>query len=164
MLNLFFGRLIMLSLYNFIHIISAVIWVGGMFFAYNFLRPAAGESLNPPERLTVWLGVFKRFFLYVWISVVLLPLSGYLMIFMRWDSIGNAPLYVHIMNGLGTLMIIIYTLVYFSPYQKLKQAVAEQCWPDGGSALAKIRMLVAINTTLGVIVILVASAGRFYVG
>jgi len=152
----------MLSIYSLLHVLSVVIWVGGMFFAYNFLRPAAGESLEPPFRLTLWVGVFKRFFPYVWIAVVLLPLSGYLMIFMRWDSIGNSPLYVHIMNGLGTLMILIYAHVYFGPFKRLKQAVAEQKWPDGGAALAQIRVLVALNTLLGVVVIIVASGGRFF--
>jgi len=153
----------MLSIYNLLHILSAVIWVGGMFFAYNFLRPAAGESLEPPARLTLWAGVFKRFFPTVWISIILLPLTGYLMIFLRWDSVGNAPLYVHIMNALGVLMILIYMHVFFSPFKRLKSAVAEQRWPDGGKALAQIRVLVAVNTILGILVVIVASGGRFLV-
>ncbi len=152
----------MLSILSFLHVIAVVIWVGGMFFAYNFLRPAAGESLEPPARLTLWVGVFKRFFPLVWASVIILPLTGYIMIFMRWDSIGNAPIYVHIMNALGSLMILIYTHVYFSPFKRLKSAVEEKRWPDGGDALAKIRGLVAVNTILGIVVIIVASGGRFF--
>jgi uncharacterized membrane protein len=153
----------MLSLYSLLHVIAAVIWVGGMFFAYNFLRPAAGEALEPPARLRLWVSVFKRFFPYVWGTVILLPLTGYLMIFLRWDSVANAPLYVHIMNALGTLMILIYLHVYFAPFKKLKMAVVDQNWPDGGKALAKIRILIAVNTSLGVLVVLVASGGRFFV-
>lgn len=153
----------MLSIYSLVHVIAVVIWVGGMFFAYNFLRPAAGESLEPPARLTLWVGVFKRFFPYVWATVILLPLTGYLMIFLRWDAFGNAPLYVHIMNGLGILMILIYMHVFFGPFKRLKNAVTEQKWPDGGKALAQIRLLVAVNTVLGILVIIVASGGRFFV-
>jgi len=153
----------MLSIYNLLHVITAVIWVGGMFFAHNILRPAAGESLEPPARQTLWVGVFKRFFPYVWLSVVLLPLTGYLMIFLRWDSMAYAPLYVHIMNGLGMLMILIYMHVYFAPYKRLKSAVAEQRWPDGGKAIDQIRVLIGINKILGFIVIIVASGGRFFV-
>jgi len=153
----------MLSIYSLLHVIAVVIWVGGMFFAYNFLRPAAAESLEPPARLTLWTAVFSKFFPYVWASVILLPLTGYLMIFSRWDSIANAPLYVHIMNGLGVAMILIYMYVFFSPFKRLKLAVAEQKWPDGGKALAQIRILVAVNTALGLVVIVVASGGRFFV-
>lgn len=153
----------MLSLYSLLHVIAVVVWVGGMFFAYNFLRPAAAISLEPPARLTLWNAVFAKFFPYVWASVVLLPLTGYLMIFSRWESISNAPIYVHIMNGLGILMILIYMHVYFSPYKRLKMAVTNQSWPDGGKALAQIRVLVGINTILGLLVIIIASGGRFFV-
>ena len=34
-----------------LHLLSAVIWVGGMFFAYMVLRPAAATLLEPPQRL-----------------------------------------------------------------------------------------------------------------
>jgi len=150
-----------LSLYNLLHVISAVIWVGGMFFAYNFLRPAAGQMLEPPLRLTLWVAVFKRFFPYVWLSVVLLPVTGYLMVFAIWGSLADAPIYVHIMNGVGITMILIYMHVFFAPFKRLKLAVSEARWPDGGRALAQIRILVAVNMALGVLVVIVASAGRY---
>ena len=151
----------MLSLYSLIHVVAAVIWVGGMFFAYNFLRPVAGATLEPPARLTLWVGVFSKFFPYVWLSVIALPVTGYLMIFAIWQGMGQAPLYVHIMNGLGIAMILIYMHVYFAPFKRLKAAVNEAKWPDGGKALAQIRLLVAVNTALGIVVIIVASGGRF---
>ena len=153
----------MLSVLSLLHVVAVVIWVGGMFFAYNFLRPAAGTLLEPPERLTLWADVFKRFFPYVWAAVILLPLTGYVMIFMRWDHIGNAPVYVHVMNALGTLMILIYMHVFFAPFKRLKNAVQEKNWPEGGAALAQIRLLVKINTALGILVVAVASGGRFFI-
>jgi len=151
----------MLSIYSLLHVISAVIWVGGMFFAYNFLRPAAGTVLEPPLRLTLWVGVFKRFFPIVWLSVILLPVTGYLILFSVWGSFDVAPLYIHIMNGLGIIMILVYMHVFFAPYKRLKLAVSEQRWPEGGKALAQIRILVGINTIIGVLVVAVASAGRY---
>ena len=153
----------MLSIYSLLHVLAAVIWVGGMFFAYNFLRPVAGATLEPPARLTLWAGVFSKFFPYVWLAVVVLPLSGYLMIFNIWGSLQQAPLFVHFMYGLGIAMILIYMFVFFSPFKRLRGAVAESRWPDGGKALAQIRFLVAINTILGVLVIIVASGGRYFI-
>ena len=64
-----------------LHILSAVVWVGGMLFAHMFLRPVAAAHLEPPVRLPLWVGVFKRFFPFVWLSILFLPLTGYLMIF-----------------------------------------------------------------------------------
>lgn len=153
----------MLSLYISLHVLAAVVWVGGMFFAHACLRPIAVDVLEPPQRLTLWVGVFGRFFPVVWASVIALPVTGYLMLFAIWGGFAEAPLYVHIMNGLGIVMILIYMHVFFAPYKKLKLAVSEQRWPDGASALAQIRMLVGINTTIGALVIISASAGRFFV-
>ena len=143
-----------------LHILSAVVWVGGMLFAHMFLRPVAAAQLEPPVRLPLWVGVFKRFFPFVWLSILFLPLTGYLMIFDIWGSMGAAPLYVHIMNGLGIVMILIYLHVYFAPFKRLKEAVIKQDWPEGGRNLNIIRKMVGINMTIGVLVIIIASAGR----
>ncbi|MEY3672815.1 MAG: hypothetical protein RI904_2472, partial [Pseudomonadota bacterium] len=35
-----------------LHLLAALVWVGGMFFAHNALRPMAASVLQPPERLT----------------------------------------------------------------------------------------------------------------
>jgi hypothetical protein len=45
-----------------LHVLAALIWVGGMFFAWLILRPAAVSALTGPARLTLWLEVFRRFF------------------------------------------------------------------------------------------------------
>lgn len=146
-----------------LHVLSAVVWVGGMFFAYVCLRPVAASQLEPPARLQLWAGVFSKFFPFVWIAVILLPLTGYMMISNLYNSMGNAPLYVHLMNGTGSLMIFIYLHVFFAPYQRLKRAVASQDWPSGGKALAQIRVLVGVNTALGLLTALIASGGRYFI-
>ena len=143
-----------------LHLLSAVVWVGGMFFAYMFLRPVAASQLEPPMRLTLWVGVFKRFFPFVWLSILFLPLTGFVMIFDIWGGMGAAPLYVHIMNGLGIVMILIYLHVYFAPFKRLKEAVIKEDWPEGGRNLNIIRKMVGINTIIGLITLVVVSAGR----
>ncbi len=59
-----------------LHLLAALAWVGGMFFAWMILRPAAVAVLQPPERLRLWLDVFLRFFAWVWAAVLVLPISG----------------------------------------------------------------------------------------
>lgn len=142
----------------FFHVISVVVWVGGMFFAYMALRPVAASVLQPAERLTLWQGVFGRFFPWVWVSVLLILASG-LWMFMLLGA-GNAPVYVHAMFGLGILMMLIFAHVFFAPYRRLKRAVTEQDWKSGGAALTQIRKLIGLNLALGVITIAVAMLGR----
>jgi len=144
-----------------LHMLSAVIWVGGMFFAYVVLRPTAGEQLEPPVRLKLWVGVFSRFFPFVWIAVALLLITGYMMLFTSYQGFENAPKYIHIMNGLGIIMFLLYMHVFFAPYKRLKLAVASEDWPNGGKRLNQIRILIGINLTIGLIVIITAAAGRY---
>ena len=144
-----------------LHILAAVIWVGGMFFAYNALRPAAVQVLEPPLRLELWVQVFRRFFVWVWLSVAVILLTGYWMLFQYFGGFENAGKHIHIMHGGGILMVLIYMHVFFAPYRRLRQAVIVQDYPLAGAQLNMIRKLVGFNTVLGLVVITVASAGRY---
>ena len=146
-----------------LHLLAVVLWVGGMFFAHQVLRPVAADQLEPPARLRLWMGVFPRFFLWVWISVALLPLTGYWMIFVQFGGMANVGLYVHAMQGIGLLMIAIYVWLYFTAYQRLRTAVAAEDWPAGGAALATIRKTVGLNLLLGIVTTVIAAAGRYLV-
>jgi uncharacterized membrane protein len=59
-----------------LHLLAAVIWVGGMFFAHVALRPVAAAQLESPVRLTLWAGVFKVFFPWVFAAIATLLLTG----------------------------------------------------------------------------------------
>ncbi|MEE2729983.1 MAG: CopD family protein [Pseudomonadota bacterium] len=144
-----------------LHLLSAVIWVGGMFFAYVALRPVAAELLEPPLRLRLWRQVFARFFVWVSLAVVLLLCSGLWMIFGFYGGMGNTRPYVHVMLLLGIIMMLIYAHVFFAPYRRLIRAVESENWSEGGVQLGKMRKLIALNLTLGLIVVVVASAGRY---
>lgn len=141
------------------HLLAAVLWVGGMFFAYTALRPAAMETLQPPERLRLWAAVFRRFLHAVWGAIAVLVASGSAMI-VSYGGMGSVPAFVHAMLLLGILMIIVFMLVYFTGYLRLKALVAAQQWPEAGKILGKIRQWVAINLTLGVLTLCVVVLGR----
>ena len=63
-----------------VHLLSAVIWVGGMAFALLVLRPSL-HVLAAPDRLALHVEVFRRFFKIVWHAMPLLVLSGDVMVF-----------------------------------------------------------------------------------
>ena len=149
-----------MTLSLFLHVLSVVVWVGGMFFAYMALRPVAARVLEPPQRLTLWAGVFGRFFPWVWASVVLILLSGLHMLAAFGGT--SAPHYAWTMLVLGTVMMAIFAHVFFAPYGRLRRAVGAQDWKAGGAALGQIRQLIGINLSLGLLTIAVVFLGRAF--
>jgi uncharacterized membrane protein len=142
----------------FLHLLSVVVWVGGMFFAYMVLRPVAASVLEPPQRLTLWAGVFGKFFPWVWVSVTLILLTGLHMLMKLGGA--AAPHYAWTMLVLGVTMMLIFAHVFFVPYGRLKRAVGAQDWKAGGAALGQIRQLIGINLGLGMLTIAVVFIGR----
>ena len=143
-----------------LHLLAATVWVGGMFFAYMVLRPMAAATLEPPLRLTLWVRVFTGFFPWVWFAVISLLLTGYPLLFGVFGSMANTPIYVHLMQAMGLIMMAIFGHVFFAPFRRLKRAVSEQDWETGGKQLAQIRRMVGINLIIGLMVVVMAGGGR----
>lgn len=145
-----------------LHVLAVVVWVGGMFFAHQALRPAAVSVLEPQQRFPLWSHVFARFFPWVWASIFLILASGYWMLFARLGGMANAPIFVHVMNGLGLIMMVIFMIVYFIHYRQLHNYVLGMRWQEAGRSLAKIRTLIGINLSIGLITVAVATAGKYF--
>ena len=141
-----------------LHLLSVLIWVGGMFFAYIVLRPAAVEILDPPQRLRLWDTVFRRFFPWVWASIAALLFSGLYLIHLYggWSQV--AP-HVHLMLTLGLAMMAIYAHVFFGCYRPLSRHVANQNWKAAGELLGTIRKLIGLNLALGLLTVCVVFIG-----
>lgn len=142
----------------FMHLIGAVIWIGGMFFAYFALRPAA-VSLEPAQRFALWVATLERFFRWVWISIALILGSGFYML-AAIAEVTRVPLNIHAMLYVGVLMTLIFAYVFLLPFAALKQAVAGRDWEAGAAALATIRKAVAVNLALGLANVAVATMGQ----
>lgn len=144
-----------------VHLLAAIVWVGGMFFAYLVLRPVAGE-MEPAARLVLWRSVFARFFPWVWASVVALLLSGYGMLFLGLGGFAGAGVHVHIMQVVGLVMIALFLHLYFAPWRRLQRALDQGDRPAAARQLGQIRTIVAINLALGLITAAVGAGGRYW--
>lgn len=144
-----------------LHILAAILWVGGMFFAVFVLRLAAG-AMEPSDRLPLWQRSFKKFFPWVWLSVVVLPITGYWLVYELHGNMAQLPLPYHLMHGIGWIMIFIFLHLWFAPYARFKKALEEGNLPDAGIELNKIRLLVTTNLYLGLLNVLIGTSGRFW--
>ena len=142
-----------------LHILGAVVWVGGMFFAYMALRPAAGD-MAPAERLGLWRRTLDNFFPWVCGSIAALLGSGYGLIIAFPDEVDG--IHVDIMQGLGWIMILIFCHVYFAPYRRLRAALDGGDVETAAKQLGQIRLIFGGNLILGLITILVGATGQFW--
>ena len=144
-----------------LHILAAIVWIGGMFFAILVLRPAAG-ALESPERLALWRRVFQRFFPWVWLAVALLLGTGYWMIFAGFDGFAHLPLHINLMHGIGWLITLIYLHLWFAPYKRFKAALDAGEPAVAAASLNQIRWIVTTNLALGLITAVVGASGRYW--
>ena len=144
-----------------LHIVAAVIWVGGMAFAYLVLRPSAGP-LEPPLRLGLWRRVFGRFLPLVWVSVLVLLASGYGMVFGFLGGFRGAGLHVHVMQGTGILMMMLFFHLFFAPWKRFGRALDGGALPEAARNLDQIRVIVLINLVLGLVTVVVGATGRYW--
>ena len=140
-----------------LHIFSAVVWVGGMFFALMVLRPASGP-LDPPVRLALWLRVFTGFFPWVFAAIVLLLISGFTLMLGGY-AVGP---HVHLMMAIGIIMMLIFFHLFFAPWKRFRVALAAGDNPAAAAQLNQIRVLVTINLILGLITVAIGSSGRYW--
>lgn len=145
-----------------LHALAAVIWVGGMFFAYVVLRPSVGGIEAAAERPRLWRRVFARFFPWVSAAVVVLVVTGYALVFGHFGGMKTAGLHVHIMQGLGWVMFLMYGHLYFAAWKRFRTVVDAGDLQAAGPALASIRRIVAVNLVLGLVVVAVGATGRYW--
>lgn len=147
-----------------LHLFAVIVWVGGMFFAHFCLRPAALQ-LPPAQRVPLMAAALGRFFAWVSGAIAVILCTGGWMVWrvaFTTKATGapfNMPLEWMVMAGLGIVMMLIFGHIRFALYGRLKRAVAAQEWPRGADALTAIRGWVAVNLTVGAVIVLVTLMG-----
>ena len=134
-----------------LHLLCAVLWVGGMFFAYAVLRPSMA-AIEAPQRMLLHTRVFKSFFLVVWHAMPLILLTGFAMLGLI-GGMANVPWQVHTMLGLGLLMAAVFLAIFFGPYRQFRRTTDRNRM---ASSLDSIRKLIGVNLLLGLITVIVA--------
>src|SRR6266571_1091114 len=127
-----------------------------MFFALLALRPATAP-LEPGPRLELWSRVLERFFFWVIAAIVLLLASGYGMIFGVYGGFRGIGLHIHLMQGVGIIMMLLFFHLYFAPWRRFQAAVGRQDYPAAaglcgsiGRKCALIEVLPSVELQLAV--------------
>lgn len=147
-----------------VHLLSLVVWIGGMFFTLACLRPALGV-LDAPARPRLMSAVLLRFFAIVNAAIGLVLVSGLSMMWIVWRAASavaggfSMPLSWTVMIVLGATMMTIFGHLRGGLYRRLQAALQAQDAPAAAALLTRIRAWVAINLALGVLVVAVMKLG-----
>ena len=143
-----------------LHVLSIIVWIGGMVFAHFFLRPAVAR-LEAPLRLQLMHDVLGRFFQAVLVASLVTLASGVWMLGRVAKQVVQSggkfemPLAWTVMAVLGVVMVAIFMHIRFALFKRLGRAVAASDGAVGGATLAQIRTWVSINLGIGIVVLLV---------
>ncbi|MCD0505666.1 CopD family protein [Bordetella petrii] len=146
------------------HVLAVILWVGGMIFAFCFLRPAVAP-LAPPQKLGLMRDVLGRFLNAVAWAVVVALGSGAWMIGRSARQAAESGGSFHMppswmaMAVLGLLMTVIFGHIRYALYPRLARAVQAQEWPAAGAAMGSVKTWVAVNLALGLLVVAVVMLG-----
>jgi uncharacterized membrane protein len=134
-----------------LHLLCAVLWVGGMFFAYVVLRPSLA-AIETSQRMLLHTQVFRKFFLVIWHVMPLIIITGFAMLGFL-GGMANAPWQIHTMLGLGLLMAAVFLAIFFGPYRKFRRTTDRSRM---ASSMDNIRKLIGVNLILGLLTVIVA--------
>jgi uncharacterized membrane protein len=133
-----------------LHVLGAVVWVGGMFFTTLIVRPTLAD-LEPSRRVDIYRGTYGRFFKVIWIVMPGMLLTGYIMLFTKYGGFADAGWNIHLMHMLGLAMAAVFVGVWFGPYRRFQQGQ--------GRAIDIIRQLIIANLALGLATVVIAALG-----
>ena len=142
-----------------IHLIAAIVWMGGMACLLFAVRPATMALLEGPARARLMVGIWGRFFAIVAGSVVVLFLSGthlYTSGFRAMKAAtgsGSVPLGWNLMLAIGLVMFLVFGHIYAGGFRRYKAAVAASDFATAARSAALIHKLVVLNFALGWIAI-----------
>lgn len=143
-----------------VHILSAVVWLGGMLFLVMVMLPAARKTMQsggPGAGLDVLRNAAKRFLPVAWTAMVLLGLSG---AYLAWEHWGIRPgvfftdrdRFMHVLQAKSLLFLIVVLLSLMHDFwlgpkilEKLDQARASGQELPQSLGRKVVRMTAGVN-------------------
>jgi uncharacterized membrane protein len=144
-----------------LHVLATIIWFGGLFFLSVVLRRSA-HDMDSASAMKLWNDTLSIFFVWIWMCLVLILLTGVALVFLAFGGFSGIPL-VHRVNPLiGLPAMVLFIFLYFVPWRRFQHAVFGNDMPVAERNLKLIRRLMTIILALGLVASIVSVAGRNY--
>jgi uncharacterized membrane protein len=143
-----------------LHLLAVIVWVGGMFFGLVAVHPTL-KGMDTLAAARLWAALLHRFLPWVAGAIVTILATGVYMVFNSYDGFAHVPWFVQFMMGVGLIMMALTGHISFAPFKRLRRAVAGNDETLAAKSMAQIRLLMAVNLTLGLIVVVVIMSGAY---
>lgn len=150
------------TLIIFLHLISAIIWIGGMIVIRFAVHYSMQNIEDPKIKLGRTLENLKRFFSMVIPAIILLLITAIIMILALQLKESELYKFVIAKELIWTVMTIIFIIIY------MKRNKAQKAFDNGDFATAKnhlvplAKYLIPTNIVLGLIAIILGITLRGY--
>jgi uncharacterized membrane protein len=140
-----------------IHILAAIILVGGTFFMIVVFSRGVGP-LDLATRLALWERTLSGFLMWVWISIAALFASGIAMAISGFGGFSALGSYIRLMAALAVLVALIFAYLQFFPLKRFRRAIAKAELTVASKALGRVRLVLAVNLVLGIITVVIGTS------
>lgn len=143
-----------------LHVLAAVIWIGGMVFNILVVRPSMAV-IDASQRIKLAVAMLKRFIRLVLASIGLLAITGILMALPKFSLTTAYGITLLFKITIVGVMISIVIFIRYSLLPKLEFLIVQSS-PDVSKTIGRIVALVKINLAFGVFVLLLSEFLAFW--
>ena len=143
-----------------LHTLAVIVWLGGLFLLCVVFQPSTRE-VDTKTAMSLWHGMLSRFFAWAWISLLLTLATGIGMVFLKFGGFSDIPILHQVNRAIGIPAIALYGYLYFGPWQRFRRAMSRHDLTAAQKDIARVRVVMAVILTLGLVASAVSAAGRY---
>lgn len=142
---------------HWLHLMSAIIWVGGMIFAGWMLTPIARQELPPNFRAVLFKRIGKRFYVIGWTAVIVLIATGSYKISLIWETLeltdSTFGIALLIKLGLVSIMLTLSSLHDFVWGPRMRNLAERMDSDEYRKVAARISFWARVNVVAAILIV-----------
>jgi uncharacterized membrane protein len=143
-----------------LHVLAAVVFLGGLFFASVVFRPVA-SGLDNEIASSLWKKMLSGLFTWGWPSLLMILATGIGMVFLKFGGPSGVPMIHRANMAIGIPAIALFGYVYFVPWRRYRRTMSRNQWAAAQKEFTRIRVGMAIVLVLGFVAAAVSAVGRY---
>lgn len=136
----------------FIHVLSAIIWIGGMIMMRFAVMPSLALIEDEKVRIAKTIRIFQSFFKMVSVSIVLIFISAIFMIV----GFGFKGTELYSVVVVKEAILVVMTIAFIFAYMQINKAQKKFVSGDMNGAknyISKVKLAILVNLPLSIVVV-----------